>query len=165
MDDAQQIVLVALQQAGIHVPGDAKGSQELGSSGLVSICAQGVALLRGVSPIPVTLLPAGTAERFRVCTDLAGAIKLLGYQGDLSFHQVSPYHRIVCVCKLYHGNFHYKPLLGFGVGKMPVESLVSIHKFDDWGTSSLPALLSIVFDPVSFCEGSGYLGFVLIIFL
>ena len=40
---------------------------------------------------------------------------------------------------------------------MPVESLVSIYKLDDWGTSSLPALLSIVFDPVSFCEGSGYL--------
>lgn len=147
MDDAQQIVLVALQQAGIQVPGDAKGSQELGSSGLVSICAQGVALLRGVPPIPVTSLPAGTAERFRVCTDLAGAIKLLGYQGDLSFHQVSPYYGN---CILHHASFHYKPLLGLGVGKLPVESLNSIHEFDDWGSSSLPALVSIVFDPVSF---------------
>lgn len=88
MDDAQQIVLVALQQAGIEVPEGAKaGNEVISSSALVTICAQAVnILLRNGGSIP-TKLPAGTAERFRVCTDLAGAVKLLGYRGDLSFHQ------------------------------------------------------------------------------
>jgi hypothetical protein len=102
MDDAQQIVLVALEQAGVEVPAEVKNSngQELGSKALVSICSQAVALLlsRGVSSsssssavAAVFEVPQGTAERFRFCTDLAAAIKQLGYQADLSFHQV-PFH-------------------------------------------------------------------------
>ncbi|CAM6038487.1 unnamed protein product [Sphagnum compactum] len=100
MDDAQQIVLVALEQAGVEVPAEVKNSngQELGSKALVSICSQAVALLlsRGVSSsssssssavAAVFEVPQGTAERFRFCTDLAAAIKQLGYQADLSFHQ------------------------------------------------------------------------------
>ncbi|CAK9867616.1 unnamed protein product [Sphagnum jensenii] len=96
MDDAQQIVLVALEQAGLEVPAEVKNSngQELGSKALVSICSQAVALLlsRGVSSsssavAAVFEVPQGTAERFRFCTDLAAAIKQLGYQADLSFHQ------------------------------------------------------------------------------
>lgn len=86
MDDAQQIVVVALQQAGIQVPEGARAGNELNSTALVAICAQAVNSLHGAPALPTTL-PAGTAERFRVCTDLAGAVKLLGYRGDLSFHQ------------------------------------------------------------------------------
>jgi hypothetical protein len=105
MDDAQQIVLVALEQAGVEVPAEVKSSngQELGSKALVSICSQAVALLlsRGVSSssssssavAAVFEVPQGTAERFRFCTDLAAAIKQLGYQADLSFHQV-PFHAL-----------------------------------------------------------------------
>ncbi len=101
MDDAQQIVLVALEQAGVEVPAEVKNSngQELGSKALVSICSQAVALLlsRGVSSssavAAVFEVPQGTAERFRFCTDLAAAIKQLGYQADLSFHQV-PFHAL-----------------------------------------------------------------------
>jgi hypothetical protein len=96
MDDAQQIVLVALEQAGVRVPEGARAGGELNSSALVAICAQAVnALLRLGSDAAVpTSLPAGTAERFRVCTDLAGAVKLLGYRGDLSFHQfLYPSHK------------------------------------------------------------------------
>lgn len=98
MDDAQQIVLVALQQAGIEVPDGAKAGNELNSSALVSICGQAVnSLLRssrdGGATVP-TSLPVGRAERFRVCTDLAGAVKLLGFRGDLSFHQfLYPSHK------------------------------------------------------------------------
>lgn len=101
MDDAQQIVLVALQQAGIVVPDGAKAGNELNSSALVSICGQALNSLsrfnadgaNGSAPVP-TSLPTGTAERFRVCTDLAGAVKLLGYRGDLSFHQfLYPSHK------------------------------------------------------------------------
>jgi hypothetical protein len=117
MDDAQQIVLVALEQAGVDVPAEVKKSngQELGSKALVSICSQAVALLlsRGVSSsssssssssavAAVFEVPQGTAERFRFCTDLAAAIKQLGYQADLSFHQV-PFHALslslsLCLC-------------------------------------------------------------------
>jgi hypothetical protein len=104
MDDAQQIVLVALEQAGVEVPAEVKNSngQELGSRALVSICSQAVALLlsRGVpssssssAVAAVFEVPQGTAERFRFCTDLAAAIKHLGYQADLSFHQV-PFHAL-----------------------------------------------------------------------
>lgn len=94
MDDAQQIVLVALQQAGIAVPDAAKaGNELLSSSSLVSICSQAVNSLLpnrqngGSDRVLPTSLPSGTAERFRICTDLAGAVKLLGYRADLSFHQ------------------------------------------------------------------------------
>lgn len=100
-------MLVALEQAGVEVPAEVKNSngQELGSKALVSICSQAVALLlsRGVSSsssavAAVFEVPQGTAERFRFCTDLAAAIKQLGYQADLSFHQV-PFHALsVCLC-------------------------------------------------------------------
>ncbi len=94
-------MLVALEQAGVEVPAEVKNSngQELGSKALVSICSQAVALLssRGVSSssavAAVFEVPQGTAERFRFCTDLAAAIKQLGYQTDLSFHQV-PFHAL-----------------------------------------------------------------------
>ncbi len=110
MDDAQQIVLVALEQAGVEVPAEVKNSngQELGSKALVSICSQAVALLlsRGVSSssssavAAVFEVPQGTAERFRFCTDLAAAIKQLGYQADLSFHQV-PFHALSLSLSLF----------------------------------------------------------------
>ncbi|KAG0585016.1 hypothetical protein KC19_3G250900 [Ceratodon purpureus] len=94
MDDAQQIVLVALQQAGIQVPDSARAATELNSTALVAICAQAVNSLNAGAPALPTVLPSGTAERFRVCTDLAGAVKVLGYRGDLSFHQfLYPSHK------------------------------------------------------------------------
>jgi len=100
----------------------------LGSKALVSICSQAVALLlsRGVSSsssssssavAAVFEVPQGTAERFRFCTDLAAAIKQLGYQADLSFHQV-PFHALslslclslsLSVCVSVSGSFFVFP--------------------------------------------------------
>ncbi len=116
-------MLVALEQAGVEVPAEVKNSngQELGSKALVSICSQAVALLlsRGVSSssssavAAVFEVPQGTAERFRFCTDLAAAIKQLGYQADLSFHQV-PFHALclslsLSVCVSVSGSFFVFP--------------------------------------------------------
>lgn len=92
MDDAHQIVLVGLEHAGVTLPTCSAGAHDLGQAELVAICSQAVSLIQGgvagQKPLP-TLLPVAMAEKFRVCTDLAGAIKELGYPADLSFHQAS----------------------------------------------------------------------------
>eukprot|EP01018_Ginkgo_biloba_P023355 Gb_22399 [translate_table: standard] len=86
MDEAHQILLNALEHAGVVMPTGVSTIQDVGSGALVSICSQSLILINERLSFP-TSLPVSMAERFRLCTDLATAIKQLGYRGDLSFHQ------------------------------------------------------------------------------
>lgn len=89
MEDAHQIVLQALEQAGVELPSGVDSVQDLPSSSLISIASKALTLILGPSSPPLpTSLPQSMADRFRICNDLAAAIKQLGYRGDLSFHQV-----------------------------------------------------------------------------
>lgn len=87
MDDAHQIVLQALEQAGVVLPPGADSVQDLSPSSLVAISARALALIRGSPSPPLAAFPQSMSERFRICNELASSIKDLGYRGDLSFHQ------------------------------------------------------------------------------
>lgn len=86
MDEAHQILVNGLEQAGVVMPTGVSTIQDVGSGSLVSICSQVLRLVNEGSSFS-TSLPVSMAEQFRLCTDLANAIKQLGYRGDLSFHQ------------------------------------------------------------------------------
>lgn len=86
MDEAHQILLNGLEQAGVVMPTGVSIIQDVGSGSLVPICSQVLRLVNEGSSFS-TSLPVSMAEQFRLCTDLANAIKQLGYRGDLSFHQ------------------------------------------------------------------------------
>lgn len=90
MDDAQGIVLLALQRAGVELPDDVHSVGDLRPKQLMPIYGHALSLLRG-SPLPElpAEFPQQRAERFRVCADLVAAFQQLGYRGELSFHQAS----------------------------------------------------------------------------
>ncbi|KAL2611264.1 hypothetical protein R1flu_022956 [Riccia fluitans] len=88
MDDAQGIVLLALQRAGVELPDDIHSVGDLSPKQLLPIYGQALALLRGSPQTDLpTEFPQQRAERFRVCADLVAAFQQLGYRGELSFHQ------------------------------------------------------------------------------
>ncbi|XP_008802661.1 coiled-coil domain-containing protein 22 homolog [Phoenix dactylifera] len=89
MDEAQEILLSSLSSSGVSLPAGVSSIKDLGPDALVSICSQSLRLLDDdeSSPSFSTSLPEPTAERFKICTDVASAVKSLGYRGDLSFHQ------------------------------------------------------------------------------
>jgi hypothetical protein len=103
MDDAQGIVLLALQRAGVELPEDVHSVGDLRPQQLVPIYAHALALIRG-SPVPglPTDFPKQQAERFRMCADLVAAFQQLGYRGELSFHQASAFHMSLLLCPLAH---------------------------------------------------------------
>ncbi|XP_058114856.1 uncharacterized protein LOC131257925 [Magnolia sinica] len=86
MEEAHEILLNSLEGSGISLPTGVSSIQDLTPGALVSICAQSLRLIDGSSSFP-TSLPISMAERFKICTDIASAVKGLGYRGDLSFHQ------------------------------------------------------------------------------
>ncbi|XP_057826467.2 uncharacterized protein LOC131038148 isoform X1 [Cryptomeria japonica] len=86
MDEAHQILLNGLEQAGVVMPTGVSSIEDVASGSLVSICSQTLHLINETSSFP-TSMAVSMADRFRLCADLATAIKELGYRGDLSFHQ------------------------------------------------------------------------------
>ncbi|XP_010942886.1 uncharacterized protein [Elaeis guineensis] len=89
MDEAQEILLSSLNSSGVSLPAGVFSIKDLAPETLVSICAQSLRLLDDDESPPsfATFLPESTAERFKICADVASAVKSLGYRGDLSFHQ------------------------------------------------------------------------------
>ncbi|KAL0914840.1 hypothetical protein M5K25_015225 [Dendrobium thyrsiflorum] len=89
MDEAHEILLSSLKSSGVSLPVGVSSIKDSSSAALVSICAQSLRLIldSGPSSFP-TSLPAATAERFKICAELAAAIKSLGYREELGFHQV-----------------------------------------------------------------------------
>ncbi|KAL5981940.1 hypothetical protein ACLOJK_016007 [Asimina triloba] len=86
MEEAQEILLNSLEGSGISLPTGVSSIQDLNPAALVSICSQSLQLIDDSYAYP-TSFPASMAERFKVCTDIAAAVKAVGYRGDLGFHQ------------------------------------------------------------------------------
>ncbi|KAH7285176.1 hypothetical protein KP509_33G016700 [Ceratopteris richardii] len=89
MDEAHQVVIQALKEAGLSLPAGSESLQDLFSPAvLVAICSRAVALIHGASAaLPPPFFPASMSDRIRLCNDLAVSIKDLRFEGDLSFHQ------------------------------------------------------------------------------
>ncbi|KAH0457708.1 hypothetical protein IEQ34_013023 [Dendrobium chrysotoxum] len=88
MDEAHEILLSSLKSSGVSLPVGVSSIKDSSSAALVSICAQSLRLILDSEPSSFpTSLPAATAERFKICAQLAAAIKSLGYREELGFHQ------------------------------------------------------------------------------
>lgn len=91
MEESQEILLNSLQKSGVSVPPDVSSIRNLTPPLLFSICAQVLNRIHGQTQIPyATSLPDSVADQFKICTEIASAIKDLGYIGDMSFHKVCP---------------------------------------------------------------------------
>lgn len=104
MDEAQEILLRSLENEGVSLPNGVSSIQDLTPDSLVSICSQSLSRIDSSPSSFPTSLPSSVAERFKICTEIAFAIKTLGYAGDLSFHQVPAlfssffFHIDLCMC-------------------------------------------------------------------
>ncbi|XP_022932401.1 coiled-coil domain-containing protein 22 isoform X1 [Cucurbita moschata] len=88
MEESQEILLNSLQKSGVSVPPDVSSIRNLTPPLLFSICAQVLNRIHGQTQIPyATSLPDSVADQFKICTEIASAIKDLGYIGDMSFHK------------------------------------------------------------------------------
>lgn len=87
MEEAQAILLNSLQSSGISLPSNLSSLKDLTSESLVSICSQFLLLIDGSFPSVPSSVPLSMADRFKICEDMASAIKTLGYGESLGFHQ------------------------------------------------------------------------------
>ncbi|XP_031375479.1 coiled-coil domain-containing protein 22 isoform X1 [Punica granatum] len=86
MEEQPGTLLDSLKSFGVSIPNDATSMADLlFPEALVSICAQCLNLIDDSLAFPT--LPDSTAENFKVCTDIAGSIKGMGFAGDLSFYE------------------------------------------------------------------------------
>ncbi|KAK3008706.1 LOW QUALITY PROTEIN: hypothetical protein RJ639_015255 [Escallonia herrerae] len=89
MEESQEILLNSLANAGVPIPPGVNSIPDLTPATFVSICAESLRLIDDSSSFP-TELPDSVAGRFKACTELASAVKNLGYIGDLSFQKLVP---------------------------------------------------------------------------
>ncbi|KAI5077566.1 hypothetical protein GOP47_0007390 [Adiantum capillus-veneris] len=88
MEEAREVLLQALEQAGVTSPPGAELVQDLCQpAGLVAICLRALSLIEGASVPSISPFPASMSNRVRLCTEVASSIKHLGFIGDLRFHQ------------------------------------------------------------------------------
>ncbi|KAH0997817.1 hypothetical protein GBA52_021681 [Prunus armeniaca] len=87
MEESREILLKSLENSGVCVLNDVSSVRDLTPATLVSICGQSLNLIGKTPPFPTSLPDSSVADKFKLCTDIASAIKSLGYLADLSFHQ------------------------------------------------------------------------------
>lgn len=91
MEESQEILLNSLKSFGIEIASGISSVDEINPSTLFSICTQSLRrlpLLTGEeTPCFPTSLPDSMADRVRICTDVACALKNLGFVSDISFHK------------------------------------------------------------------------------
>lgn len=88
MEESREILLKSLENSGVCVLNDVSSVRDLTPATLVSICGQSLNLIGKTPSFPTSLPDSSVADKFKLCTDIASAIKSLGYLADLSFHQV-----------------------------------------------------------------------------
>ncbi|XP_010552355.1 PREDICTED: coiled-coil domain-containing protein 22 isoform X2 [Tarenaya hassleriana] len=86
MEESRDMLMKTLEKSGVSIPGDVSSIGEFSPDALVLICAQLLNLLDRTSLFS-TELPDSVADRFRICTDIALAVKNLGYIGDISYYK------------------------------------------------------------------------------
>lgn len=87
MEEYEDVLLKSLQNAGVSIPSNVSSIQDFTSATLVSICAQSVNLLDETASLPSSF-PDSLVDKFKICTDIALAIKRLGYIGDMTYYKV-----------------------------------------------------------------------------
>ncbi|KAK2973370.1 hypothetical protein RJ640_004888 [Escallonia rubra] len=127
MEESQEILLNSLANAGVPIPPGVNSIPDLMPAAFVSICAQSLRLIDDSSSFP-TELPDSVAGRFKACTELASAVKNLGYIGDLSFQKF-----------LYPSEDDMHKLVRFLVGRLSESSEAgkSSEKKDNHASSKL----------------------------
>ena len=97
MAEPEEILLRSHQSSGIRLPSEVSSVGDLESAVLISICAQSLNLLDDTASFPTSLPDSSSVgDQVKVCTEMASAIKSLGYLADISFHQVE-IHSSLCV--------------------------------------------------------------------
>ncbi|EEF39647.1 conserved hypothetical protein [Ricinus communis] len=80
------ILLKSLQNAGVSVPGNVSSIRDMKPETLVSISAQCLNLLDQTTTFPSSF-PDSLVDKFKICTDIALAVKRLGYIGDMTYYK------------------------------------------------------------------------------
>ncbi|XP_024527054.1 coiled-coil domain-containing protein 22 homolog [Selaginella moellendorffii] len=91
MEDAQRILLEALELAGIVMPRGVASVHDIGPAALISMCSQALRIIGGDGYREEVYMPGSVPQsvsvRFRVCMQLAEGVTQLGYRENLNFHQ------------------------------------------------------------------------------
>ncbi|KAF5728478.1 coiled-coil domain-containing protein 22 isoform X1 [Tripterygium wilfordii] len=87
MEESQEILLNSLENAGVLVPDDVASIRDLSPMALASICAQCLNIIQPRTATFPTTLPDSMVDKFKVCTDMALAVKKLGFSGDMSYYK------------------------------------------------------------------------------
>ncbi|KAJ8765087.1 hypothetical protein K2173_010569 [Erythroxylum novogranatense] len=87
MEESQEILLSSLKNSGVSIPEDVSAIQDLTPETLVSICTQCLYLIDGTG-FSANSLPDLMVDKFKICTDIALAVKRLGYTGDMNYYKL-----------------------------------------------------------------------------
>jgi coiled-coil domain-containing protein 22 len=110
-DEVDGIILHQLRQIGAEIPDEVTSIKVLETEGLVDGCARCInAIVGGDSALP-TKLPKGMSQRFRVGTDLANAVKDIGYMSEIGYNTF-----------LYSNEAEARQLLMWLVERLPKEA-------------------------------------------
>jgi hypothetical protein len=88
-EEANEIALLALRQVGCDLPEDCSSIESFSTDILVRTASQCLHVM-GNADMPEygkAVLPADMASKFRVCTELADAVRSKGYREEIGFHQ------------------------------------------------------------------------------
>ena len=83
-EEVDQIIIPILRQIGCNFGDDVDSISQFQSDHVVHACSVALRNINAAIKLPKKL-PDGKAARFRICTDLANAIKSLGYTGDVGY--------------------------------------------------------------------------------
>lgn len=113
MEEVDKIILSQLRQIGTDVPDDLESLAALSTELLVAGCAQCINTINGDDKVSGKL-PQSMSARFRVGTELANAVKALGYMSDLGYNSF-----------LYSNEADARNILMWLVERLPKESIAA----------------------------------------
>ena len=108
--ERDQIIILSLRQLSCAPPEGIESLENLDSRSFIGIVAHALFLITDGETQFDVHLPTGMASRHRLCTDMAHAVKRLGYDGECGYNQL-----------LYPSHLTTRSILGFLVEKLPRE--------------------------------------------
>ena len=132
-EEGNEITLLALRQVGCELPEDCSGVDAFSPDLLVRVTSQCL-LVSGnteMAEYRKATLPPDMASKFRVCTELAEAVKKLGYREEIGFHQF-----------LYPAEKSSRELVAFLLDRLP-QATRGEQAVADMGGEQAAALRSI----------------------
>lgn len=119
MEEVDKIILSQLRQIGTDIPDDLGSLATLSTELLVAGCAQCINAINGDDKVSGKL-PQSMSARFRVGTELANAVKALGYMSDLGYNSF-----------LYSNEADARNILMWLVERLPKESITAATEILD----------------------------------